>query len=246
MRACPANTNNPNVDFVELRWLANSALTHPRTDAWYASLFAPAGKRLAGDITPAYSMLGEEQVAHVARLMPSARVIFAMRDPVDRIWSQFCYSASWRHKGIADGELSDEYILSEMDGEPYDLRTRYARTIRLWEQYFPSEQILYVFFDDMKGDPASYIESICNFLGVRRLGVEQIAQTEDKRHQTEDGIPRRAVVDRHFAGKYLSDLEALAERFGAPATAWRDRGRTLLDRMPLQKGGSQARLADYR
>jgi hypothetical protein len=54
---------------------------------WYASLFNAAKGRIAGEITPAYSCLSEEAIAYVHGLMPDAKLIFLMRDPVERAWS---------------------------------------------------------------------------------------------------------------------------------------------------------------
>ena len=58
-------------------------------DGWYVSLFEPGRGKVKGEITPAYSTLRLEDVAHVHDLVPEAKIIFLMRNPVERAWSQF-------------------------------------------------------------------------------------------------------------------------------------------------------------
>ena len=40
---------------------------------------------MIGEITPAYSTLGPDDVRRVHRLVPDARIIFMMRNPVERV-----------------------------------------------------------------------------------------------------------------------------------------------------------------
>ena len=51
-------------------------------------LFEPGKGKMIGEITPAYSTLGPDDVRRVHRLVPDARIIFMMRNPVERVWSQ--------------------------------------------------------------------------------------------------------------------------------------------------------------
>ena len=56
--------------------------------AWYGQLFAPKGSSMTGDITPGYSTLQDELVSDIARAFPNLRIVFLIRDPVERFWSQ--------------------------------------------------------------------------------------------------------------------------------------------------------------
>ena len=61
-------------------------------DKWYESLFdlAKNGNK-CGEITPAYSMLDIGDIRKIYDLVPRAKIIFLMRDPLERAWSQFKY-----------------------------------------------------------------------------------------------------------------------------------------------------------
>ena len=59
------------------------------TDAWYAAVFAhPKAKgRIAGEITPAYSFLPAAGVRRVRAINRDLKILFIIRDPVDRALS---------------------------------------------------------------------------------------------------------------------------------------------------------------
>ena len=51
-------------------------------DGWYASLFAQGRGKVKGEITPAYSTLSLEEVAHVHALVPEAKIFLMVRNPI--------------------------------------------------------------------------------------------------------------------------------------------------------------------
>jgi hypothetical protein len=69
-------------------WWVYKFYMRPPNDEWYASIFEPRRGRIAGEITPNYSVLGKDVIAHVHELMPEAKIIFMMRNPIERAWSQ--------------------------------------------------------------------------------------------------------------------------------------------------------------
>jgi hypothetical protein len=83
-------------------------LANGRTDADYLELFSacPEG-RITGEITPEYSMLRPSRIEHVHGLLPEARILLVIRDPVSRAWSQSNMSLrkSLGRPGMARPEL---------------------------------------------------------------------------------------------------------------------------------------------
>ena len=51
-------------------------------DEWYASLFEQGRGKITGETTPDYSILDREMVAHVHDLMPRAKIVFMVRNPI--------------------------------------------------------------------------------------------------------------------------------------------------------------------
>jgi len=98
-------------DAGELRWYARYLLGR-RNDGWYRSLFAPAAGRTTGEITPRYSVLPDAAVAHAACVLTNARIVYMIRDPVERAWSNLKMGAN-RYGGTESwsGENLRERVL---------------------------------------------------------------------------------------------------------------------------------------
>jgi sulfotransferase family protein len=146
--------------FVDLRWSFRYFLSQPN-DQWYLSLFAPGRGRITGEITPAYSMLDSTAVARVHRLLPDARIIFLLRNPVERAWSHALMEVV-RRRGRIDERWSD--LLRHFESEGSRLRTDYVRTLDSWSEQYPPEQVFLGFLEDVHFHPGRLLQSICLFL----------------------------------------------------------------------------------
>ena len=60
-----------------------------RSDAWYEALFHQAQRKglLTGEITPAYATVDEDVLRRIKRTNNEIKLVFIMRDPVERAWS---------------------------------------------------------------------------------------------------------------------------------------------------------------
>ena len=62
------------------------------SDEWYLSLFEDA-KGLKGEITPSYSFLEVEEIKQMYALAPNAKIIFLIRNTIERAWSCLLYTS---------------------------------------------------------------------------------------------------------------------------------------------------------
>lgn len=184
-------------------------------DGWYASLFEPGRGSLVGEITPEYAILDPGRISRVHDLAPDAKLIFMMRNPVERAWSQAVMGFDKKGRNVST--VSDGTLHSIFDREGSRLRTDYLRTLENWGSYYPEEQIFVGFLEDVHFFPEDLLSSLYAFLGVdssfRPRGVTR------KVHARSAGtMPSRAAA--HLAGMYGGELARLAERFGGYASFW--------------------------
>jgi len=139
---------------------------------WYYLQFAGGEGKVKGDITPAYSRLSEERIKLVASRLTDVRLIYMLRDPVARAWSgvtNFAWRA--RKKKVSDMPMSE---LTDFAMHPRRLMSGdYKMVIERWEKYFNRERILYLFYDDLAGDPYRQVSRVCDFLGLESPPQEQ-------------------------------------------------------------------------
>ena len=181
-----------------------------RQDAWYEAVFQhpDAEGRVSGEVTPAYSLLPSEGIARVRAVNPATRIVFIIRDPVDRALSHLRMAANRRkHDRIEPDWVEDTENLM-----PAVLaRSAYRDNIARWEAVFPPGQILYMPYAGIRTAPDAFLARVETFLG---LPPHAYSGTEESVHKTRpvEATPAMvALLEERLQG----DRDYLAERFGA-------------------------------
>ena len=186
-------------------------------DDWYLSLFRDAVGKAVGEITPSYSMLDMPDVQKIQALFPNLRVLFLMRDPVDRAWSQYRFHQGQEGKQIAAISLRDVMAFMEWPGQR--LRGDYNRTLAIWGACFPSEQLWFGYFEDVVEDPTGTLASALRFLEVDEKGERDDAKL-GMRVNTSQQVEMPIEVRRYLSRLYVDDLRILGRRIGGRTLKW--------------------------
>lgn len=145
----------------------------------YEELFAgaPAGA-LRGESTPLYL---SAKAAHrrIRDLVPHARLIALLRDPVDRAHSQWMH---YRSVGLEpEGSFLAACALEEERQRQgwapqwsYLEQSRYGEQIDHLYRFFPPEQVLVLRYSDLCDAPETVITRVCEFLGVETGVVRSV------------------------------------------------------------------------
>jgi Sulfotransferase family len=202
----------------------------PRTDRWYQRIFRPGPGQIAGEITPAYSILKPDLVEEVREINPDLRVIYLLRDPVERSWSS-AVSGLARRRGRPTEKITDKQLLRRFERQAHVLRTDYLRTYEIWERVFGRDQIFVGFLDEIQQDPRDLLLRLYRFLGVSDSEEHLPAGLRRKVNSSKEysaAIPENVRI--HLAELYLPQLRELSARFGDPATDWLRRAEETLER----------------
>lgn len=152
--------------FAEHAWPIIERLRMTRNQDAYLAYFdriASGGAGIVGEITPSYSLIPEYGYREIQELLGryigKIKIIFIMRDPVDRFWSQL------RHDVRKGRIISANDHVSAGLKQPFHLElSRYDVTITNLEKAFNPESIKYLFFESLFCDGT--LSEICDFLGV--------------------------------------------------------------------------------
>ena len=185
-------------------------------DGWYATLFEPGRGKVKGEITPAYSTLGLDDVAHVHDLVPEAKIIFMLRNPIERAWSQYVMRLD--RSGQRDfGLTRHRKLLRNVEREGSRSRTDYLQALENWTTFYPEERIFVGFLEDVHFYPGELLGNVYRFLGVdasfRPPGVGEKVHARSAGRMASD-----AAV--YLAGLFGEELARLSERFGGYASFW--------------------------
>jgi hypothetical protein len=156
---------------------------------WYQSLFA--GRRpgqVAGEASPGYTAfpIFGGAAERIARTVPRAKIIYLIREPLQRMVSAWLQARSDAHD---DRKLHESLLLQSR----YLALSQYATQLERYLTYFDRNQLLVVRTEDLAADPASTILQVCSFLDVDPAGV---TADLDHRHNTSSGkvVPRNQTL----------------------------------------------------
>ena len=200
--------------FEQLRWNYRFFF-RPYDDLWYSQVFEPKKGKISGEITPAYSAIDRERVAHVHELMPDAKILFMMRSPIERPWSAM--DMRTRIRGESIEELKDRKFYRRFDGRGSRLRTEYSRTLENWGAFYPQDQLFVGFLEDVHLFPERLLKDVYAFLGVDPT-FEPPGAGRKVHSGKQETIPTRFAV--HLAKGYRDEIQRLADRFGGHASFW--------------------------
>lgn len=145
---------------------------------WYAEQFsAPAGG-IAGEATPDY-MIYPETVGRMADMVPDAKLIAVIREPIARAYSQFRMFGV-RHdleRRDFDTAIAQELehagpppVLDHTEANPrrweYLARGAYLEQFELLGTRYPRERLLVLLLEDLIEDPVGSFRRTCDFLGI--------------------------------------------------------------------------------
>lgn len=190
------------------RWVTGN---HWRGLDWYAGHF-PADAPVRGEASPGYTSPSHPHVAErVAALLPDVRLVYLVRDPVERAVSQHRHH---RRDGAEHRPLREALL---DPASQYLARSRYHERLRPFLDRFPRDHILIVATEDLRARPSAAVGRVLRFLGASppTLGPEHLpAPTE---MTATDLDP--AVRDR-LTELLRDDTDRLRAVAGDPFAAW--------------------------
>lgn len=151
-----------------------------RGNEWYLSHFPNKKKKeqVVGERSNSY--LDTPKVGiRVHAALPHAKLVAQLRNPVDRAYSDYCML--YRRGEV--GKNIDSYLDPRTASEHRFLAGgRYSRQIEEYLVHYPSSQLLVLFFEEMKADPAKQLIQLRNFLGLRNslLASPDAKKVKDK------------------------------------------------------------------
>ena len=169
--------------------------------------------RITGEITPSYSLLGEAGFEAINTTLPDVKIIFMLRDPVQRYWSQ-CKYHQLQHP--AYDALTE--CLPSLQSPHFSLRTDYARTFEGLDAVFSEDQVHIIFYEDLFLESTSQgvVSRLCSFLGISESPFDA-AHVINPSPRLALPFAHGEIIGKHFSHVYA----AVRERFGAQVPhAW--------------------------
>jgi hypothetical protein len=186
----------------------------------YATLFRFKGPLLSGDVTPGYSGIGEELIAEIGKTLPDVKIVYLIRDPVTRLWSQI--SMANRREKFDLRLLKKPKKFREFldDFKPFQKVGFPARTAERWERFAPKVRFQHFFFDDIAIDPHETRKRLLTYLGGDPGKPSGEINPASNRKAKAQKLELSDDIKAEIADFFKDELRAAAERFGGHAATW--------------------------
>jgi len=185
-----------------------------RGERWYrAHLPARRSGTIVGEASPSY-LFHPLAPQRVAQLLPHARLIALLRNPVDRAFSHYQHEVALgrepltfeeaidredeRMQGEVEHMLRDpEYFSEAWWNYTYLARGQYAAQLERWFQAFPRERLLVLLTDELADDPAGTHRRVLEFLGVEPQELSSYPRIFEREYE-QMASETRARLERSF------------------------------------------------
>ena len=122
-------------------------------------------RKVVGEFTPAYAILDQERIALVHSWIPKAKLLYIMRNPVERTWSHARKDfPEFLGKSVTEATESELRAFFESPGVCQ--RVDYATCLENWMAFYDSKSFFITFLEDVRIDPEKVLRDAFSFLGV--------------------------------------------------------------------------------
>lgn len=129
---------------------------------WYKSHFTGKASVL-GESSPDYTHhpFFKRVSERMHSVVPDAKLIYILRDPIERIISQYIHEYARREE---DRKISE--VFTSLESNPYICRSQYYMQLEQYTKYYPKSNILIITTEDLNHSRRKTLKEIFNFLNV--------------------------------------------------------------------------------
>ena len=150
--------------------------------------------------------------------MPDVKLIYIMRDPVDRAWSLIRYHES-RDK-LPRTDLPIDKLRELAFHTAIVEQSNYETILKRWQREFSPEQLFLAYYDEITEDPEDLLLRMCSFLGIDPSKYPTNRDENRKRinQSLVKDIP--AQLEKELIEHYLPMVARLSESRGGYYSKW--------------------------
>lgn len=197
----------------------NRAYPAQSSDDYFAKFQHPTLSE--GEITPAYAFLASTTIEEIYRHQPDLKIIFIIRNPVERAWSSAKMALGRAEMKFC--EASDAWFIDHFNSKGSLLRGDYEACLRRWIEVYSAEQVLVLKFEDIKQTPDDVLSKCCHHIGINEFDTVQLGlmQTTQAVFSTSEQ-KLNYYLKRHLLDLYQNKISRLEDYLGIDLSAWRE------------------------
>ncbi len=203
-----------------INWYERYARPKEIDDQWYAALFTGAPKdAYCADFSNLYALLPEPSLAKIQGVAQQVNVIYTLRDPLERLWSQVKFHFKFVGNEYGMEHLSDAEFKNMITRPAFWNHAEYLANYRRLVNVFGKEHVRLFYLENFTHFPQESLWDLEKFLDISRMECHPQAGSK-KINKTKD-IDMPESFKRIAQAKLLPIYEELyAERLHHPSWRW--------------------------
>jgi len=166
--------------------------------------------------------------ARLRQALPGVKLIFALRNPIDRAFSNYLWSRkngletlSFEEAVETEAAREAHYAPAHRYSRPFSYVSRglYADLLQPYFDLFPREQLKPVFLEEIDARPKAILDDLCRYLGVTALPDD--AGLQSRVNSAREGNEHMSDAMRERLREiYREPNRRLAQRLGRDLSHW--------------------------
>lgn len=191
---------------------------HQAVDDYFAKFQHPT--LYEGEITPAYAFLPPATIAEIHRYQPTLKIIYIIRNPIDRAWSSAKMALGRAEMEFY--EASDQWFIDHFNSKGSLLRGDYQACLQNWYSVFNKNQLLVISFEEIAASPRGLLLKCCDFLEIKEYSAQQL----DLMHASKPVFssaehPLNATLEKHLHYLYQEKIDSLEDYLNVNLSQWK-------------------------
>ena len=161
------------------------------------------GVALTGEASPHY-INNPLTVERIYRALPDIKLIFILRNPVDRAYSHYRLESRKEREKLSFEEAVALESEKKLDGEikgfsknlshynsghrckPYITRGLYEQQLKKWYELFPKEKLFFIHSEEFFKDPELQLNRVLKFLGLPEHRLKEYKKFEESKNEPDN------------------------------------------------------------
>ena len=207
--------------FRNLKWCTRHA-----DDDWYVDMMTPSDKATWSlDFSPGYATIGVEGYKHLDRLVDELKILFILRNPIDRSWSSLIHEARFSVANPVDPEKllekSDDELVDKLNRGNIPRYSNYLKTLRGLHDAGLLERTEVILYEDFRDNTRQAFNRV-----LRSIGVENDVHVSDEtllqRVFQSPKVPIPESVRARLRDQYGLAIKQIQQEFGFNLSGWQD------------------------
>jgi len=196
----------------------------------YRNKFRPSSDKpnppVRGDISPRYAWLSRQGIVAAHRLLPEAKLVLVMRNPVERAWSHVLMElAIIRHRDVSEVPIAT--FLRMIERARHIHVSDYQRIINDWTSVFGRDALHVDLYDRLCTSPRDFLCDLLMHIGADPswdVPEEQLVTRCWSSHELtggqSDDVPMPPIVRWYLSLQWRDRVRQLNEQLGGRVSHW--------------------------